>query len=160
MSFVYYYEHGEANFGEPLKTEVAGGSHLTTENILHIGTTIYALRLPDGIHGATKNALYFPHGLIRFGEKHPDCVQRVVKEFADVNVTRVQTYNLSTWVDDSNHWHMCLNSLVEIDKPPEMSDRVSEIVSFTKNNIPKDIEWWTPQEMDGIFKFLESHANA
>jgi len=158
MSFQYYYEHGEANFGEPLKTEVAGGAHLTTENILHIGTTIYALRLPDGIHGATKNALYFPHGLIRFGEKHPECAQRLVKELAGVNVVRVQTYNLSTWVDDNNHWHMCLNSLVEIEEPPSVSASVSEVVAFDEEHVPRDIEWWTPEEMKGISSFLARHA--
>jgi len=154
MSFEYFYEHGEANFGKPLQHEVSGGSHLTIECIMHIGQTLYALRLPEGLHGDTKNALYFAHGLIRFGEKHPECVQRLVKDQAGVDVKRVQTHNLSTWVDDNDHWHMCLNTFAEIMEPPQVSVTVSEVVAFTSDNIPTDLAWWTVEEMRSIFDFL------
>jgi hypothetical protein len=153
--YVYFYEHGEANFGPPLQHEVSGGSHLTIECLLQRDRTLYALRLPDGLHGCTKNALYFAHGLIRFGEKLPECVKRLVADQAGVDVTAVQPYTLSTWVDDNNHWHMCLNVFATIANPPLPSARVSEVVPFTAAAVPLDLEWWTPEEMVSIFRLLD-----
>jgi hypothetical protein len=157
-TFEYYYEHGEANFGPPLQREVSGGAHVTIECLMHMGQTLYALRLPEGLHGCTKNALYFAHGLIRFGEKLLECVQRLVSEQAYVNVTAIQPYTFSSWVDENNHWHMCLNVFANIAQVPAVSQRTSEVVAFTADAVPSDLEWWTADEMRDVFRVLRKIA--
>lgn len=158
MKFRYYYTEGEANFGKPLRTEVSGGAHLTFDVVLHQGATVYALRLPDGLHDGPKNALYFPHGLIRFGESVPDCVARLARDQAHVGVRAIRLYTFPSWVDDNEHWHLCLNVLADIDEPPTPSDGISEVVPVTESIIPTDFAWWTEAQMGDLLLLLKSLA--
>lgn len=152
--YKYYYTQGEANFGAPISDEVSGGAHLTFDVILHQATTVYALRRPEGLHDGPKNALYFPHGLIRFGETVDHCANRLAKEQAGTEVVRTRLYTMPSWVDDDNHWHMCLNVLAEIERPPLPSKGVSEVVPVTIDEQPADFAWWTPEQMQALLTFL------
>lgn len=155
--FEYYYENNEANFGEPLSREVKKGTHLTFECILVKDDQFFILRRPNGFHGATKNNLYFPHGLIRFGETSFECINRLCLEQALCDVNNVQAYKLSSWVDDNNHWHLCFNYICFINSIPKISSEVSEVVKFDDSNIPSDIEWWSKDEMLKISKFVKEN---
>lgn len=124
IGYHYHYTHGEANFGPPLAEEVTGGAHLTFDAMTHVADTIYMLRRPDGLHDGPKNALYFPHGLIRFGETVDTCVHRLLAEQAPATPVKVRTHSLSSWVDN-DHWHLCLNVLAELAEPPKPGDGVS-----------------------------------
>lgn len=157
MSFEYHYTHGEANFGPPLETEVAGGAHLTFDVICRVGEELVAFRRPEGLHDAAKNALYFPHGLIRFGESVEDCVQRLVDEQGgEAQVQEITLYSLPTWVDDNKHWHMCLNVVARLDSVPNKhSDGVSEIVSVKRGHPGADFGWWTDDQLEALFDFVQ-----
>lgn len=150
----YYYTHSEANFGKPLKTEVAGGAHLVFDVIPWHRGRVHALRLPDGLHGDRKNALYFPHGLIRFGETTLQCADRLCREYANSAVTTTSLLWMSSWVDDNEHWHLCLNVLAHLASPPERRDFVSEIVAFTEDAIPNDFPWWTVEQLQSVFDIV------
>lgn len=158
MGFEYFYEHNEANFGAPLQKEVSGGTHLTFEVVLHQGGVLHALRRPGGMHDGPKNALYFPHGLIRFGEAVADCVSRLSREQAGVDVEGVDLYTLPSWVDDDDHWHLCLNVLATPTAPLRPPQEVSEVVPIDRRAIPADWGWWTVEQIDSIFTYLDSKA--
>jgi ADP-ribose pyrophosphatase YjhB (NUDIX family) len=151
----YYYTHREANFGKPLRTEVSGGAHLTFDVVLHRGASVYALRLPAGLHDGPKNALYFPHGLIRFGETVLDCARRLAKDQAAVDVTRAGLYTLPSWVDENDHWHLCLNVLAEVEDVPPVGGHVSEVVEITSTTIPDEFGWWTVEQMASLLGYLD-----
>jgi hypothetical protein len=153
-NFRYYYTNREANFGKPLRTEVSGGSHLTIDVILLHQRIVYALRLPEGLHGDRKNGLYFPHGLIRFGESLLECVDRLCQEFVGISALAVQTYSLASWVDDNDHWHLCLNAITTIGRPPTPGGQVSEVVPVTLDRLPDEFPWWTVPQMTGVLKFI------
>lgn len=157
MSFVYRYEHGEANFGPPIENEASGGAHLTFDVILRSGSRVLARRLPEGMHDGPKNALYFPHGLIRFGESVPDCVQRLVDEqLPGPMVRQVDLYTLPTWVDDDSHWHLCLNVVATIDRAPdETPGDVSELVWVRRGHPGSDFGWWTTEQLESLFDFVD-----
>lgn len=155
MAHRYYYTNGEANFGKPLKTERPGGAHLTCEIVLHSEKTLHALRLPDGMHDGPKNALYFPHGLIRFGETLPDCAARLAAEQANTKVARSALFTLPTWVDDNRHWHLCLNVLGLVKDPPTVGGSVSEIVPITHEHIPDEFGWWTTDQIAALLNYLD-----
>ncbi|MEQ8524683.1 hypothetical protein [Gracilimonas sp.] len=152
--YEYFYENKEANFGPPLQKEVQGGAHLTFDIILHNRRNIFGLRLPDGLHGAKKNGLYFPHGLIRFGESAFQCANRLTKKYASIKLEGIQFQNFVSWADDNNHWHMCLNILAEVEDKPKTSDLVSEIVAFNKTNIPDEFPWWETSQLGDVFDLL------
>ena len=116
--------------------------------------TIYMLRRPDGLHDGPKNALYFPHGLIRFGETVDECVGRLVMEQAGAEVRRTHLYTMSSWVED-RHWHLCLNVLAEIESPPRPGDEVSEVVVVDRDHVPSDFAWWTPDQAREVLTYLE-----
>ncbi len=155
MGFEYHYEHGEANFGPPLAAEVAGGAHLTFDVILRHGQTLIALRRPDGLHDGPKNALYFPHGLIRFGETVDGCVQRLTNEHGGgAKVLRTNLYTMPAWVE-SEHWHICLNVVATVAAPPTLlSPGVSEIVAVERGHPGSDFGWWTDDQLDALFDFV------
>lgn len=150
MAERYYYQHSEANFGKPLKTEVAGGAHLVFDVVPWYEGRIYGLRLPDGLHGDRKNALYFPHGLIRFGETADKCADRLCREYTNTSVKDTSLLWMSSWVDESKHWHLCLNVLARLKRPPRLKRFVSEIVSFSDVDIPDDFPWWTVDQLKKV----------
>jgi len=155
MAFEYHYEHGEANFGPPLETEVAGGAHLTFDVLLRHEQTLIAFRLPDGLHDGPKNVLYFPHGLIRFGETVDDCVQRLADEQGGgCHVTHTDLYTMPSWVED-DHWHICLNVVATVAAPPSVAPPgASETVIVERGHAGTDFGWWTDDQLDGLFDFI------
>lgn len=158
--YKYYYTQGEANFGHPLSEEVPGGSHLTFDVILHQRETLYALRRPDGLHDGPKNALYFPHGLIRFGESVTDCVGRLARDQAGVGISGTRLYTMPSWVDDNQHWHLCLNVLAEVVDTPRTSEEVSEVVPVGVDYQGNDFAWWTPEQLRDLLHFLGESVRA
>lgn len=153
-NYRYYYTEREANFGKPLKTEVKGGAHLVFDVIPVIDDTVFALRLPEGLHGDRKNALYFPHGLIRFGEDTKACADRLCLEYCGVHINETNLLWLSSWVDENEHWHMCLNVIAYLKEPPTQREFVSEIVKLTRNRIVDDFPWWNKQELEILLDFI------
>lgn len=150
----YYYTKREANFGKPLRTERRGGAHLTCEIVLHTEDTLHALLLLDGMHDGPKNALYFPHGLIRFGESVMDCAGRLASDQANVQITRAALFTLPSWVDDDEHWHLCLNILAAVARPPRAAGSVAEVVPITMSNIPDNFGWWTVDQVRSLLQYL------
>jgi len=157
LSYEYYYENGEANFGPPLAREADGGAHFTFDVILHDWRSVYGLRRPDGLHDGPKNALYFPHGLIRFGETVTDAVRRLASEQAGADVQSVEIYNLPSWVEN-NHWHLCLNVFALISSPPAGSDEVSEVVRVDAPAAADDFAWWTEEQLESMLNELRLRA--
>lgn len=153
--YQYYYTNKEANFGKPIKTEVPGGTHLTFEIVLRQSQKILALRRPEGLHDGPKNALYFPHGLICFGETVDQCVERLVSEQAGMEVLGVKLYHLDSWIDEINHWHLALNVTAEVRGEPKIPKDVSEVVSFSADNIPEEMAWWTKDDLIKLFDDLK-----
>ncbi|MFB8276956.1 NUDIX hydrolase [Nocardia colli] len=151
--YEYFYSHGEANFGPPIQSEVAGGAHLTFDVMTHVGATLYAIRRPDGLHDGPKNALYFPHGLIRFGETAEDCVARLLAEQAPGELLKLRTHSLVSWVED-DHWHLCLNVLAELAEPPVALADVSEVVPIRPGAIPDDFAWWSAAKAEKLLRDL------
>lgn len=93
----YHYTHREANFGQPLKTEVPGGSHLTLEIVPRVGDSLIALRHTQPFHGGPANGLYFVHGLIRFGEQLDQAVSRLLQEQVGLKLHTTCLYSLDSW---------------------------------------------------------------
>lgn len=154
----YSYTNREANFGKPLKSEVKGGTHLTLEVVLERGRNIVALRRPHGLHDGPKNALYFPHGLMRFGETVEQCVERLVREQAGVGTVGAKVHSLDSWVDENQHWHLALNVVALIQEQPAPSQEVSEIIEFSRAEIPEDLAWWSPKEMAELFAEVRARS--
>ena len=167
MSFKYIWKKKETNFGPPIETEVSGGTHISCENILKFDGQYIALRRPEAIpeHEIPEKAvksnkphLYFVHGLPRWGETMEDYVSRVVKEQAGVDVKSFRVVDLHMEVyEDSNQWAWTPDLIVELDKLPEpghYGNGVTEVVTFTKENVPDDFGWWTKDELT---TFLKKH---
>ena len=156
MNETYHYTDNEANFGPPIEDEVPGGAHLTFDAICTMGGRLVTFRRPDGLHGAKKNALYFPHGLIRFGETVGECVQRLANEQGGGSrVERTRLYTMPSWVED-RHWHMCLNVIAYIDDiPVNTSEGVSEIVLVERGHSGSDFGWWTDDQLEALFEFID-----
>lgn len=152
--FEYQYRDGEANFGPPLEKEVSGGAHIVFDIVPVYNGEITALRLPDGLHGDRKNALYFPHGLIRFGEETLECVSRVCQEFVGVRAVSYTPISLSSWVDENNHWHLCFNVIAELEKAPIQKDFVSELVSITKASQADEFPWWDEALLEKVIRMV------
>ena len=155
MSYEYHYAHREANFGPPIESEVRGGAHLTFDVICRFQDQLVAFRRPNGLHDGPKNALYFPHGLIRFGETVDDCVQRLLDEQGGRAVAlRTDLYTMPSWVE-AEHWHMCLNVVATLEDPPaEQSDGVSEMVLVGRGHPSPDFAWWTDEQLAGLLRFI------
>lgn len=164
MSFHYNWKNREANFGPPVETEVAGGTHLSAECILKFNGQYTALRRPEAIpeHEIPQKALdsgkphlYFVHGLPRWGETMDQYVSRVVKEQAGVGVKSFKVVDLTMEVyPDTNQWAWTPEIIVEIDQLPVLGNygnEVTEVITFDKQSVPDDFGWWTKEELE---KFL------
>ena len=150
MTYEYHYENGEANFGAPLDHEVDGGAHITCDIILHDRTSLYILRRPDGLHDGPKNSLYFPHGLIRFGETTHQAAARLGADQARAEVVSSELYNLPSWVDENNHWHLCLNIFALVAGKPPGGDGVSDVVEVSFDGQADEFAWWTQEQFDAM----------
>ena len=162
MSFKYSWKNNEANFGPPLEKQVSGGTHVTFEIILKKESKYIALRRPNGIpeHELPPQAkdypqglLYFCHNLILYGESMANCVKRIVKEQAGVEIIKLQVvYIYSEVQEKDNQWAINPCIIAEVEKIPRISSDITEVILFNRNNIPEDFAWWTKEELR---EFLE-----
>lgn len=164
MSFKYIWKHKEANFGAPLEKQVEGGTHITLEIILKKGNRYIALRRPRGIpehelppqyRKFPKGLLYFCHNLIRYGEPVEECVKRIVKSQAGVDVVGLKVIAIDSLVQEKdNNWTFMPYVICEVAHIPTTNSEVTEVVLFKKNDIPDDFAWWTQKELQ---EFLEKY---
>ena len=162
MGFDYHWKNKEANFGPPLEKEVKGGTHITFEIILKSGEKYVALRRSNAIPGhelppkakdKPEGLLYFCHNLIRYGESIENCVKRIVRDQAGINVESFELVDLESEVQEKDsQWAITVYIIAEVDKIPEKSPEVPEIVTFDKESIPDEFGWWTKEELK---EFLE-----
>lgn len=163
--YKYHWKNNEANFGPPLEEQVSGGTHITFEIILKKDNQYIALRRPKGIpeHELPSQVgkhpqglLYFCHNLIRYGESIEQCVKRVVKEQAGVEIKSVRVIEIESVVQEKDHqWAFTPYIIVELANKPKTGiygNEITEVVEFTKENIPEDFAWWTREELKRVLE--------
>lgn len=148
----YRARHNEANFGKPIVTQIAGGSHITFEMITIRSRNFYMTRWPKGLpgHDDPPNVLRFPHGLIRFGESLEACAKRLVRQQLGMSVKSAKIAYFDSYVDDLNHWHIEPCCIVQVTGTPVVPRGASEVISFDIFNIPKMTFWSTQDFLDII----------
>jgi len=166
-SHQFNWDNKEANFGLPERREIDGGTHFTVENILRYKEEYVALRRPDAIpghqappDGRSRALLYFVHGLPRWGERLSQYVERVILEQTGVGVIghevldlEMQTYPDEEHSDSPKQWAITLYTLVELNKLPTpgiFGNEISEVITFTADNIPNDFGWWAKEELSEL----------
>lgn len=164
MTFEYKWKSNEANFGPPIPKQVPGGCHITCEIIPQYKDKIIALRRPQAIPGHElppdaenhqNGLLYFCHNLIRYGESIEDFVQRTVQQQTGVSVKNYKILDIESQVQDKDkQWAFTPYILATLDTLPSPSQDVTEVIQFTRDNIPDDFGWWTKSEVQ---EFLISH---
>jgi hypothetical protein len=164
MAFNYHWENGEANFGAPIPDQVSGGTHITFEIIPQFEERLIAVRRPAGIPGHElppgasehpKGMLYFCHGLIRRGESIEDFLTRVVGEQLGVRLADYRILDIeSEFQDKDGQWAFMPYVSVTLASLPSLSPAVTEVVTFTHENVPDDFGWWTKDELQD---FLTTH---
>ncbi len=160
MKFEYSWKNNEANFGPPIARQVDGGAHINFEIILRYNNKFVALRRPKAIpghevpHGAEKHPkglLYFCHNLIGYGESVQDCVKRIVKSQAGVNISSYRILDISSdYQGKDKQWAFMPYVLAELEDLPKKGNygnEITEVVTFNKNNVPEDFGWWTREEL-------------
>ena len=160
MTFEYIWENNEANFGPPIKKEVDGGTHITCEIILKKGEEYVALRRqsipghesPPHIEKHPKGLLFFCHNLIRYGETIEQCVKRIVKEQTGVNIKNFKIVDIDSELQEKdNQWAFTPNVIAEIEEIPKKGvygNEITEVITFTKDNVPNDFCWWSKSELE------------
>ena len=164
MTHHYKWKNKEANFGQPLEEQVPGGMHLTFEIILKKDGKYIALRRPKGIpeHELPPQAkdhpnglLYFCHNLIRYGESVEDCVERIVQAQAGVGIKSLRVAYIDSSVQDKDDsWAVIPHVIAEVKKIPEVNEKVTKVVVFTKDSIPSDFAWWSKEDLK---EFLDEY---
>lgn len=165
MIFKYYWQNKEANFGEPISTEISGGTHLSCELVLKYQGKYVALRRPAAIpeheiprkaKSLPNGALYFVHGLPRWGENMTIYIKRVLKDQTGVGLKEYRVVDLEMDVYlDTNQWVITPDLIVEIDRLPTTGvygNQITEVITFTKDHIPEDFGWWSKQELEEFLK--------
>ena len=149
---------GEANFGQPIRTQVSGGSHITFELITKKHHTFYVTRWPKGLpgHDDPPNAVRFPHGLIRIGESLDECSERLVKDQLGMSVTDVKMLYWDSYMDDHGHWHVEPGALVEVAAEPKLPSGASGIECFTAHGVPELTFWSRSEFLDLVREYLPS----
>jgi len=150
MTFQYNYIKKEASFGLPIKNQVSGGTHITFEIILKKGKNYIALRRLNGIRNHNcpiGNYLYFCHDLIIYEENIETCVKRIVKEQTNVKVKSFRTVYLESGIRDNKNWAFVPHIIAEVDSIPKVNSEITEVIVFTKSNIPDNFAWWTKKEL-------------
>lgn len=168
MGFKYIWKQKEANFGPPVETEVSGGTHISCENILKFKDKFVALRRPEAIpeHEIPQKALdsgkphlYFVHGLPRWGEELEMYIKRVVKDQTGVNVKSYKVLDLQMEVyKDTNQWAWTPLLLVKLNSLPKAGrygNEITEVVQFTRKDVPQDFGWWEKEELE---EFIDKHS--
>lgn len=163
--FKYIWKKKEANFGEPLESEVSGGTHISGESILKFEGKYIALRRPEAIpeHEIPEKALksgkphlYNVHGLPRWGESTEDYLKRVVRDQAGVGIKEYRVVDFVMGVyEDSKQWFIEPDFIVEVDSLPTpgvYGNEVVEVITYEKDSIPEDFGWW---DTDKLREFLE-----
>lgn len=160
----YNWKNKEANFGPPIEKPVEGGTHITFEIILKKGDKYIALRrqsIPEHEappHITEQGLLFFCHNLIRYGESVEDCVKRIVKDQAGVNVTDFKVVDIDSAVQEKDkQWAFTPHVMAEVDeipKPGMFGNEIKEVVEFNKSSIPSDFAWWSQDELK---EFLEEY---
>ena len=164
MNFKYIFKNKEANFGKPLKHQVKGGAHITFEIILKWNGKYIALRRPSiPGHEAPPHAkkhpkglLYFCHNLIRYGESVEQCVKRIVKSQTGVGVKSYKVVDIESTVQKKDgQWAIIPLVVVELTQKPKtgiFGNRITEVVEFSKKNVPNDFAWWTKKNVEHLLK--------
>lgn len=166
MDFEYNWKNNEANFGPTIKKEVKEGAHISSELILKYKNKYVALRRPKAIPGhehppkekKDNGYLYFVHNLPRWGENTFEYLNRLVQEQAGVKIKDYRIVDIEMEIyEDTRQWAITPLFIVELQKLPEKGvygNEVTDIVIFTKENIPEDFGWWTREELkDFLNKF-------
>lgn len=163
MGFKYKWNHNEANFGKPLKSQVAGGSHITLELILKYKSKFIALRR-ESIPGhesphSKKNMLFFCHGLIRYGESIDQAVKRLVKEQCGSIIESHQVVYIESLLQKKDkQWAFTPHILVNLKRLPKAGiygNEIKEVIEFTKKSIPDNFAWWTKKDLQ---EFLSQYV--
>lgn len=166
MSFKYIWKRNEANFGAPLEDQVEGGAHITCESILKFNGQYVGLRrqsipgheTPPRSKDHPKGCLFFVHNLFIYGESVPDYLNRVVNEQTGAGVKSYKIIALDSNLQEKDkNWSFCPYILVELDKLPTIGNygnEITEVVTFTKDNVPEDFGWWDKEELK---EFLEKY---
>ncbi|MCH8945854.1 MAG: hypothetical protein IIA85_02950 [Nanoarchaeota archaeon] len=160
MGFEYNWDNKEANFGPTIKNEVKGGTHITFEIILKLGGNYIALRResipghepPPNSKKYLNGMLFFCHDLIRYGESVKDCVERIVKYQAGVNVKNIKIVDIDSELQEKdNQWAFTPHVIAELSEMPEKGkhgNEITEVITFTKDNVPDDFGWWSKSELE------------
>lgn len=169
MAFTYEWFRKEANFGPVINEEVHGGTHFTIESVLSFEGRYVALRRPHAVPRheippralkAGKPMLYFVHDLPIWGESLTQYVDRIVREQAGVGAKRIRVVDLTMKIyEDSQQWALTPYLVVELDRlpvPGNYGNEVTEVVTFTGNNIPDDFGWYEPDELKGLIQTIEN----
>jgi len=158
MSFEYNWKNNEANFGPPTDKQVPGGAHISFEIILKKDDKYVALRRPEAIpehetppNNTSEGLLYFCHNLIRYGESINDSINRIVKSQTGVQTKFFKIINVeSTIQEKDSQWAFTVYVLAELEEIPTQGNygnKITEVVTFSKNNIPDKFGWWTKKEL-------------
>ena len=160
--FQYNWNRKEANFGPVIESEVKGGTHFTIESILIFEGKFVALRRPNAIPHheiparVGKNLLYFVHDLPIWGESLKKYLERIVKEQAGVSVKSFRVTDLTmNLYEEDQQWALTPFVLVELDKlptPGTYGNEVTEVVEFTKENIPDGFGWYKQDELKQLLE--------
>ena len=165
MSFKYVWKNKEANFGKPLKHQIkTGGTHITFEIILKWNGKYIALRrqsIPG--HEAPPHAkkypsglLYFCHNLIRYGESVEQCVKRIVKSQTGVGVKSYKVVDIESSVQKKDRqWAIIPLIIAELAQKPKtgiFGNRITEVIEFTRKNVPNDFAWWAKKDVEHFLK--------
>ena len=158
--FEYNWENNEANFGPPVKNQVDGGTHINFEIILKKEDKYVALRrqqaipeheMPPQAKNQPNGRLYYGHNLIRYGESVEECIKRIVRSQAGVSIKSFKILDIeSVFQKKDSQWAFTpyiLAELKELPKPGDYGNKITEIITFDKNNIPEDFGWWTKKEL-------------
>src|SRR3989338_4761678 len=159
MNFKYIFKNKEANFGKPLKFQTRGGAHITFEIILKWNRKYIALRrksipgheAPPHARKYPRGLLYFCHNLIRYGESVEQCVKRIVKSQTGVGVKSYRVVDIESSVQKKdNQWAIIPCVIAELTRKPKMGNfgnKITEVVSFTKKDVPNDFAWWPKKDL-------------
>ncbi|MBI2579360.1 MAG: hypothetical protein HYW27_00480 [Candidatus Aenigmarchaeota archaeon] len=153
MEFEYNWQNNEANFGPPISKEMDGGTHITFDILLKKDDKYFALRrecipgheVPPESEG--EKLLFLCHNLIHYGESVEECVKRIVKSQSGLEVVNCEIVDLRTVLMENSggkkmkQWGIIPFIIAKVDAKPEpgiFGNEVSEVVTFTKDNIPSD----------------------
>jgi hypothetical protein len=157
MAFEYHWYRKEANFGPVVETEVKGGTHFTIESVLRFENKFVALRRPGAIphheipQRVGKPLLYFVHDLPIWGESLKQYVERIVMEQAGVGIKSFRAIDLTmNKYEEDEQWALTpflVVDLAALPVPGTYGNEVTEVVTFTKEDIPEGFGWYSKDEL-------------